>query len=208
MRDWHFPILARLDFTAYDPVRMCTETRFGIDEDLRFLSPTLWHAPRNSPNILKQVWFAGIHCSIAGGYAPQTFGDISLCWMISEVATLTDLEFDKEFLLERLKKSAPLNHPWGAVPEPPYPLLADRLAYAFGPKLKRTPGDYPPPPNGYVSNEFYHHSVSERLAARGYPQGKPVVARLQKLPYTKMEHDLAVEAGLTTPEQVKEYWEV
>ena len=182
-------------------------SRFGIDEDLRFLSPTLWQTPKNSPGILKQVWFAGIHCSIAGGYAPPTFGDVSLCWMISEVATLSDLEFDKEFLLDRLKKSAPLNHPWGAVPEPPYPLLADRLAYAFGPKLKRTPGAYPPPPNGYITNEFYHHSVTERLATGSYPQGKPVVARLQKLPYTKMEHDLAIGAGLTTPAEVKKYWE-
>jgi len=128
--------------------------------------------------------------------------------MISEVATLTDLQFDEEFLLARLRKSAPLDYPWGAVPEPPYPLLADRLAYAFGPKLKRTPGAYPPPPNGYISNEFYHHSVTERLSEGRYPQGDIVVARLSKLPYTKMERELAIGAGLTTPAQVEAYWEV
>ena len=128
--------------------------------------------------------------------------------MISEVSTLTDLEFDKDFLLQRLKQHAPLKFPWGAVPEPPYPLLADRLAYLFGPKLRRTPGGYPPPERDYIANEFYHHSVTERLAFRQYVHGEPVVAKLQKLPYTKMEHDLAIAAGLTTPSHVKEYWEV
>ena len=49
--------------------------------------------------------------------------------MISEVATLIDLQFER-FLLA-CKKSAPLNQRWGAVPEPPFPLLADRLAYAL-----------------------------------------------------------------------------
>ena len=184
--------------------------RFGIDEDLRFLSPTLWHTPEKSPNILKQVWFPGLHPSITGGYSPTAFGDISLCWMVSEVATLTDLEFDKPFLLKRLQGDAPQVPSWGAVPEPAYPLLADKIAYALGPKLKRTPGRYPPPPEGHVRNEFYHHSVAERIVGTHdrYPAGQPVLKVLQKLPYTKMERELATQSGLTTSDQVQEFWEV
>jgi hypothetical protein len=184
--------------------------RFGIDEDLRFLSPTLWNTPKQSPNILKQVWFPGLHASVAGGYAPTPFGDISLCWMISEVATLTDLEFDKEFLRRRFESDAPQEPSWGAVPEPPYPLLADKLAYAFGPKLQRTPGRYPPPPEGQVRNEFYHHSVAERIAGTHdhYPSGQSVLEVLNKLPYTEMEYNFATQSGLTTQAQVQEFWEV
>lgn len=182
---------------------------FAIDEDLRFLSPTLWIIPENSQNILRQVWFAGIHASIAGAYAPQSFGDISLSWMISEVSTLTSLEFDKEFLFNRLKSDAPQIPSWGAVPNPPYPLFADKFAYTVGPKLPRTPGNYPTPA-GYVTNEYYHHSVLERIADTkdGYPSGRAVMKTLPKLPYTKMEYDFAVGSGLTTPEQVREFWEV
>jgi hypothetical protein len=129
--------------------------------------------------------------------------------MISEVATLTDLEFDKKFLLDRLKRHGPLDAPWGAIADPPYPLFADRFVYTFGPRLKRTPGGYPPPPNGDVTNEYYHHSVTERIAESDdhYPNGQKVVKKLKKLPYTKMEFELATESGLTTPDQVKEYWE-
>src|SRR5271170_433896 len=183
---------------------------FGIDEDLRFLSPTLWSKSPTSPNILKQVWFAGLHASVTGGYLPSAFGDISLCWMISEVSTLTDLEFDKDFLIRRFNTSAPLSTTWGAVPTPPYPLLADRFAYLFGPKLKRTPGLYPAPANGDVRDEYYHHSVAERIAGTTdqYPNGQLVVRHLKKLPYTKMERDLAIESGLATEADIQNFWEV
>ena len=172
------------------------------------MSPTLWHTTEKSPNILKQVWFAGVHASLAGAYVPHALGDISLVWMISEVSTLTDLEFDKEFLIKRLKQHVPQNPTWGAVPEPPYPLLADKLVYAFGPKLKRTPGRYPTPP-GALTNEFYHHSVTERIAGTPdkYPAGAEVVNALTKLPYTKMEYQLAAESGLTTPAHVQAFWQ-
>ena len=165
--------------------------------------------PENSQNILKQVWFAGLHPSIIGAYPPTAFGDVSLCWMISEVSTLTSLEFDTDFLFQRLKGDVPQLPSWGAVPAPQPTSLADKLMYMFGPKLKRTPGKSAPPA-GYVTNEYYHHSVLERIVGLkgGYPSGMPVVKRLPKLPFTKMEYEFATKAGLITPEQVEEFWKV
>jgi hypothetical protein len=183
----------------------------AIDESLRFLSPTLWTTSQKSATILKQVWFAGLHASLTGGYAPHSFGDISLIWMISEVSTLTDLEFDKDFLLKRLRSNLPLtSHSWGSVDVPPYPLLADHMAYMFGPKLKRTPGVWPQVADGEVRNEYYHHSVAERIAGTEdrYPAGQPVVKALQKLPYTAMERELALASGLATASHIQEFWEV
>ena len=204
------PATSKIGLQAYSPHDYFSLIdRFGIDEYLRFLSPTLWYTSQSSANILKQVWFAGIHCSIAGGYAPHAFGDISLLWMISEVATLTNLEFDIDFIIQRLTENKAQATIWGAIPEPPYPLLADWLAYHFGPRLKRTPGKYPHP-DGSVTNEFYHHSVEERIAASkgGYPAGKTVVKQLSKLPFTKMEAELAIKSGMATPAQIQTYWEI
>ena len=204
------PATSRIGLQAYASNKsMLTKDSFAIDEDLRFLSPTLWIMPEDSKNILRQVWFAGLHPSICGAYAPHAFGDISLCWMVSEVSTLTSLEFDKDFLFNRLKGDTPQIPSWGAVPSPPFPLFADKFAYTVGPKLQRTPGKYPTPV-GYVSNEYYHHSVLERIAGTkdGYPSGVAVAKVLPKLPYTKMEFEFAVGSGLTTPEQVQEFWEV
>ena len=76
--------------------------------------------------------------------------------------------------------------------------------------MKRTPGNWPPLPEGNVRNEYYHHSVAERIAGTSdnYPSGQALVKRLQKLPYTKMERDLAVESGLVTADEIQEFWEV
>ena len=167
--------------------------------------------PPESTNILRQVWFAGLHASIAGAYAPHAFGDVSLCWMISEVSTLTPLEFDKDFLLNRLKGDTPQLPSWGSVAAPEYPLFADKFAYLVGPKVKRTPGVPPKDvPAGNVTNEYYHHSVSERIAGTkdGYPSGVAVTKKLTKLPYTKKEYEFATESGLTTQEQVEQFWKV
>lgn len=190
------------------PSPFCTNDSFAIDEDLRFLSPTLWYTSENSPNTLKQVWFPGLHASLAGGYSPTGFGDISLNWMISEVVAATDLEFNMDFLLERFKADGPLNTPWGAVAEPTLP-PQDRFAYAVGPKLHRKPHQGPKPPPGNVTNEFIHHSVVERMGGTvdGYPAGKPFKDAFPVLPYTEMEMRMATDAKLTTEKHVKQYWE-
>jgi hypothetical protein len=164
--------------------------------------------PETSTNILKQVWFSGLHASLAGGYSPHSFGDISLLWMISEVVTATSLEFDMPFLLSRLQENTPLANLWGETPEPTLP-PQDRLAYVLGPKLKRIPGRYPAPPPGNIRNEFYHHSVAERIAGTidCYPAGQAVVKVLPKAPFTKTEMEFALAAGLATEKQLREYWD-
>jgi hypothetical protein len=184
---------------------------FCIDETLHFLSPTLWDTSTSSPNVLKQVWFPGLHASVSRGCASHALGDISLNWMVSEVSTLTDLEFDQEFLLKRFRENLPIASPaWGAMPDPPCPLLQERLMYAFGPKIKRAPGNGPPLPSERIRNEYYHHSVAERIANTSdhYPAGGEVVMKLKKLPYTNMERDLAIRSGLITAAQVQQFWEV
>ena len=58
----------------------------SIDEKRADFRPTLWD-PRDSVDLL-QVWFAGVHADVGGGYAPAKDGtllsDVPLRWMIEE----------------------------------------------------------------------------------------------------------------------------
>jgi uncharacterized protein (DUF2235 family) len=54
----------------------------AIDEKRKPFAPTLWqqqaHADRQT---LEQVWFAGVHCDVGGGYSDPTLGEVPLMWM-------------------------------------------------------------------------------------------------------------------------------
>jgi uncharacterized protein (DUF2235 family) len=66
----------------------------AIDEKRRPFAPALWtmkvgEQPRAH---VEQVWFAGVHANIGGGYLDSRLSDITLDWMIARVAALTRLE--------------------------------------------------------------------------------------------------------------------
>jgi uncharacterized protein (DUF2235 family) len=50
--------------------------------------PVLWSTCESGQS-LKQVWFAGAHADIGGGYPDTTLSDISLEWMASEAKSLS-----------------------------------------------------------------------------------------------------------------------
>ena len=54
----------------------------AIDENRLDFEPTLW-APKAGID-LKQVWFAGVHTDVGGGYPNHTMGDIPGQWMAKE----------------------------------------------------------------------------------------------------------------------------
>ena len=54
----------------------------SIDENRQDFEPTLW-TPKAGID-LKQVWFAGVHTDIGGGYPDRTLGDVAGKWMASE----------------------------------------------------------------------------------------------------------------------------
>jgi uncharacterized protein (DUF2235 family) len=83
------------------------DTRFGdhvdvglhavaIDERRRPFVPTFWTIPKGQQprGHVEQTWFAGVHCSVGGGYADAGLSDQALIWMIARVQALTGLEFD------------------------------------------------------------------------------------------------------------------
>jgi hypothetical protein len=64
----------------------------SIDERRNEFPATLWTNP--SPNqVLEQIWFAGVHSDVGGGYAQTGLSDITLAWMMLR-AKSNGLQFD------------------------------------------------------------------------------------------------------------------
>lgn len=68
----------RVPFTASNPSVEISRHAISIDERRAFFRTNLWHPappPKPSgPRDLKQVWFAGEHCDIGGGYPEKESG--------------------------------------------------------------------------------------------------------------------------------------
>ncbi len=66
----------------------------AIDERRPEFVPTLWSAPVDAKQSIEQVWFAGVHADVGGGYAQTGLADVTLGWMMEKAQAL-GLEFDK-----------------------------------------------------------------------------------------------------------------
>jgi uncharacterized protein (DUF2235 family) len=53
----------------------------AIDEHRHDFVPTLWTEPAPAGVGIEQVWFAGAHSDVGGGYATRALADIPLVWM-------------------------------------------------------------------------------------------------------------------------------
>jgi hypothetical protein len=48
------------------------------------------------PPPVEQVWFAGVHSNVGGGYASCGLSDLALAWMMAQIEEKTDLRFNEE----------------------------------------------------------------------------------------------------------------
>jgi uncharacterized protein (DUF2235 family) len=74
----------------------------AIDEYRKPFEATIWQQPSGQPQhrqVVEQVWFAGSHANIGGGYRNSGLSDIALQWMI-EKAEHCGLSFDEEYIRE------------------------------------------------------------------------------------------------------------
>ena len=56
----------------------------SIDETRKKFPISLWAKSKNPKQILKQVWFAGVHSDVGGGYPETGLSDFALSWMLNE----------------------------------------------------------------------------------------------------------------------------
>ena len=66
----------------------------AIDERRKPFAPTLWEIPerelaarRASGQRVEQVWFAGVHSNVGGGYPDTGLSDLALAWILDRVAS-------------------------------------------------------------------------------------------------------------------------
>lgn len=81
--------LGEREFLFHDtePSKIVQHARHAvsIDENRQDFEPTLWS---DKPGLdLKQVWFAGVHSDIGGGYDERGLSDCACRWMIGEAAS-------------------------------------------------------------------------------------------------------------------------
>lgn len=72
----------------------------AIDEQRDEFVPTLWTGVAPSGCDIAQVWFAGAHSDVGGGYCSRALADIPLLWMAEE-AVKTGLQLDTAMLPDR-----------------------------------------------------------------------------------------------------------
>jgi uncharacterized protein (DUF2235 family) len=83
----------------------------GLDERRFPYSPAVWERPDNVETNLKQVWFAGAHSNVGGSYPDQGMADITLMWMMDQLAgntrpagkendSLEWIKFDEEYITD------------------------------------------------------------------------------------------------------------
>jgi uncharacterized protein (DUF2235 family) len=78
----------------------------AIDEQRQAFVPTLWEQQDHAvEQQMEQVWFAGVHSNVGGGYADAGLSDLALLW-IAQKAAACGLVFDREYLGDNLHPNA------------------------------------------------------------------------------------------------------
>jgi hypothetical protein len=120
--------------------------------------------------IMKQVWFPGIHTSIGGGDPTYGISDITLAWMVQKIKNHTDLECDLAYLRTGIKSRGSqsfgpndLKIPWGSGK---WTVTYD-LIYWLGGTKARMPGKYPTESDKETC-EYIHKSTRERIERGDY----------------------------------------
>jgi hypothetical protein len=140
----------------------------AIDEQRAAFPPTTWvgdPTERRENQHVEQVWFAGVHANVGGGYPRNGLSDLALIWMMARVEALTKLRFSQDYIARNFWPCAACSHYrssrgwWRLSSLFPYhrPLFpAPKLIEAWfkGKKEKR---------NMIPINEKIHWSVIERL---------------------------------------------
>lgn len=158
----------------------CVENAFqalALDERRSAFSPAVWEKPPGNKTTLRQVWFPGAHSNVGGGYDDQQLANITLAWMMSQLAPFLDMR--DEYLFEQDDDTARY---YRTTDQPHRPWSFGELynsatgVYALGGAALRCPGHYmeTDPLTGRptarpleYTNEYIHASARSRLRLAG-----------------------------------------
>jgi uncharacterized protein (DUF2235 family) len=90
---WFYPIWFADNTLGPEVKRACQA--LSIDDERRTFHPELWNEQDGCDTRLLQVWFAGVHSNVGGGYPKQGMSLVTLDWMMKE-ADNAGLRFNRE----------------------------------------------------------------------------------------------------------------
>lgn len=170
---WVWP-LSMPDYKLSEKVR-CARHALALDDERDTFHPLLWDEVHESELIkdevvssdrMRQVWFAGMHSDVGGGYSDESLSYVSLLWMANE-ATRAGLLLRDGALQEFQTKADPLG--------PIHDSRAGISAYYRYQPRKISARIHPPDPStritqdpdakgrGLLTHVRIHHSVIERI---------------------------------------------
>ncbi len=84
----------------------------ALDEQRESFNPMLWNEAgrengENQNQTLEQVWFAGVHANVGGGYPDDSLAHVSLNWMIQK-CDAHEIKFHEEIVASYIRAADPL----------------------------------------------------------------------------------------------------
>lgn len=158
----------------------CIDNAFqalALDERRGPFQPAVWEKRGDNTTNLIQVWFAGVHANVGGGYNDQELSNITLAWMMAMFSPLLDLNLD--YILTEEQANADYYDGKGKRPRPwSFGKIYNSAGgiYSVAGSTTRTPGNYMrmDPRNGEPTrkplkdtNEYIHASVRSRYVMEG-----------------------------------------
>lgn len=164
----------------------------SIDDERQTFHPVLWTEKGQAPATtiaeerITQVWFAGVHSNLGGGYPDDSLSYVSLKWMLRQ-AERCGLEFDddyRDFIENELDEAGKIYNPRGGL----------SALYRYMPRsirdlsreLSRNGKDYAV----YIERPKIHESVFRRLR-NGTDEYAPLTLPL--------EYDVVLDDGRIVP---------
>jgi uncharacterized protein (DUF2235 family) len=199
---FYYPSLQILPFTRTNPAVEVFRHAIAIDEKRRMFQVDPWNEPQEfKPNPflkrativkqnIKQVWFAGVHADIGGGYPERESGlsKYPLNWMIEEAKTHglnVNTAMQNHIVLGRPRRGSRQSY---AAPDPCAPihesLTTGWQLLEWIPKRNNTRGWYPPKgeARSIPENALIHSSVVQRMhrLANYQPLNLPTVRQVEE----------------------------
>jgi hypothetical protein len=79
---WFWPMTLADRKFADDVLRACHA--LSLDDERPTFRPVLWTDPLVQPGRLTQVWFAGVHANVGGGYPDDGLAYVTMQWIMDE----------------------------------------------------------------------------------------------------------------------------
>ncbi len=150
----------------------------AVDDERYTFHPVLWNedGTRDSRRI-EQVWFAGMHSDVGGGYPDDGLAPVSLCWMMAKVRSRPGHAEGLRFNEHRVREIKQRAQPLGKMHDSRRGL---GVYYRYSPRHVSSLC-HDPANEVEIAEPKIHHSVFKRIAnnTSGYaPAGLPTSYRV------------------------------